>query len=126
MSSEECSICGVDIGDKFCYELKCSHKFHYDCLMKTFMISSNKINHNSCPYCRQNTDLLPLVNGLKKVIPGIHCNHSTKEFILKKQELKENYSEPCKHILVRGKNKGNQCNKICLLGYENCKAHKKD
>ena len=120
--SGECSICGLDLKDKFYHELKCMHSFHYECLGKTFMIASPR-----CPYCRQTVDYLPLANGLKKVVPGIHCNHGhTTIFTLKKQELKECYSEPCKHILIRGKNKGNKCNKNCILGYEHCKSHKKD
>ena len=34
---EDCSICGLELKEKFCYELKCGHKFHYECLMKSFM-----------------------------------------------------------------------------------------
>ena len=128
--SEDCSICGLDLGDKFCHELECSHKYHYECLMKTFVMTSNKSNKsnksNSCPYCRKTVEFLPLVNGLKKVVPGIHCNHSTKTFLLRKEELKNIYNKPCKHILMRGKNKGNTCNKNSFLGYEYCKAHRKE
>jgi hypothetical protein len=31
-----------------------------------------------------------------------------------------------KKILIRGKNKGTTCDKNCFIGYEYCKAHKKD
>ena len=32
------------IKGQFCHRLECGHIFHYECLMKTFQSSSNKIN----------------------------------------------------------------------------------
>ena len=64
---------------------------------------------NNCPLCRQNIELLPVVNGLKKLIRGIH--YTSEEY---KNEL--NYeNKPCKHILKSGKNKGQTCNCNCKI-----------
>ena len=59
---------------------------------------------------------LPLVNGLKKIYPGIHDLTNSEEYINVK----------CKHVLTKGKNKGNHCSNYCLLGNEYCKIHIKD
>ena len=124
--TEECGICGLDINDKFPYTLNCEHKFHYECLMKTFQNTPKYKNKdlNYCPYCRKKSEFLPLVNGLKKVIPGVHTYSMSNEIIDKKQELNDNFNVKCQHILTRGKNKGNTCGKNCVLGYTLCKAHK--
>ena len=126
MSEEDCGICGLELSDKFSYTLNCGHKFHYECLMKSFNNISYTINskkNNQCPYCRKNSECLPLVNGLKKVIPGIHCNINSSSIDDKKKELKEKYSQKCGYTLTRGKNKGGQCGKNCVLGYGYCKTH---
>ena len=124
MTEEECSICGLDLKEKFCHELKCNHSFHYECVMKSFMNtpksgSGNKGFYNSCPYCRTKSDFLPVINGLKKVVVGIHA-----PTISECSKIKI-CNETCKYTLKRGKNKGNQCSKNCFLGYEYCKIHKK-
>ena len=77
MDSEECSICGLELNEKYTHELSCGHKFHYECLMKTFAHTPKKSYGkkkvlNSCPYCRKDCDYLPVVNGLKKLIVGVH------------------------------------------------------
>lgn len=126
MSEEDCGICGLELSDKFSYTLNCGHKFHYECLMKSFNNISYTINskkNNQCPYCRKNSECLPLVNGLKKVIPGVHCNINSSSIDDKKQELKEKYSQKCGYTLTRGKNKGEYCGKNCVLGYGYCKIH---
>ena len=125
MSDEECSICGLELKDKYCQELNCNHKFHYECLMKSFMNTSklNKNNKNNCPYCRSSCDYLPVVNGLKKLIVGVHFE-TIQEFIDENGIIK-NKNIYCQYILKRGKNKGNKCDKKCFLGYEYCKIHKK-
>ena len=126
MSEEDCGICGLDINDNFSYTLDCGHRFHYECLMKSFNNVSytiNKKKSNFCPYCRKNSTYLPLVNGLKKVLPGVHCSISGDEIDDKKELLKENYSHKCGFILKSGKNKGNPCSKNCVLGYGYCKIH---
>jgi len=124
--SEDCGICGLSIKDKFSYTLACNHTFHYECLMKSFNNISYTINNkksNQCPYCRKNSEYLPLVNGLKKIIPGIHCSIFGNEIDDKKKLLKEEYSLKCGYILTRGKNKDNPCGKNCILGYNTCKTH---
>ena len=121
---EDCGICGLSIDDKFSYKLVCNHTFHYECLMKSFQnINKYKKEYNHCPYCRKNTDYLPLVNGLKKVVPNVHCINTTSNIKEKKEELKNNYSNRCEFLLTRGKNKGNSCGKNCNLGYNTCKTH---
>ena len=125
MSDEECSICGLELKDKYTYELNCNHKFHYECLMKSFMNTSklnNKNNKNNCPYCRSPCDYLPVVNGLKKLIVGVHFE-TVQEFTDENGILKLK-NNSCQYILKKGKNKGNQCSKNCYLGYDYCKIHK--
>ncbi len=125
--TEECAICGDDLNDKYSYKLSCSHEFHYECIMKSFLNTPKiKKECNHCPYCRNKTNYLPLVNGLKKVIPGVHCNIFGSSTHIHIQSLKTEYNIKCQHALTRGKNKGNLCAKNCLLGYEYCKLHKKD
>ena len=88
MSEEDCGICGLELSEKFSYELNCKHVFHYECLMKSFNNTSyNKKCSNICPYCRSNSPHLPLINGLKKVIPGVHCGISSYEIEPLKKEL---------------------------------------
>ena len=116
MTDEDCSICGESLSSQFNHILNCNHKFHYECLMKTFNYSSNK-NKRSCPLCRKQSDYLPIVNGLKKVLVGVHVPH------IKYVEKNKNKNISCQFILTRGKNKGKLCNKNCVLGYEYCKNH---
>lgn len=129
IEQEECGICGLELKDNFSHTLKCNHTFHYECLMKSFSGTSTsfkyKKEYNHCPYCRKNGDYLPLVNGVKKVIPNVHCMNTTKSIQDKKIILKNEYSTKCVFILTRGKNKGSECGKNCVLGYTNCKAHLK-
>jgi len=115
----DCSICGLNLKDKYQHKLSCNHIFHYECLLKTYQsIKKNDYKHrNCCPYCREKSQLLPVINGLKVISKGIHY-HSENE----KPELK---CIPCKAILQKGKNKGNVCKKKCLLGFEYCGLHKK-
>ena len=122
---EDCGICGLSIDEKFSHTLKCNHTFHYECLMKSFQnINKYKKNiYNYCPYCRKNSEYLPLANGLKKVVPNVHCHNNTSNIKEKKEELKNNYSNRCEFLLTRGKNKGNSCGKNCNLGYNTCKLH---
>ena len=128
MDSEECSICGLELNEKYTHELSCGHKFHYECLMKTFAHTPKKSYGkkkvlNSCPYCRKDCDYLPVVNGLKKLIVGVHFE-TIQEFIDENGILKLK-NNSCQYILKKGKNKGKQCDKKCFLGYEYCKIHKK-
>ena len=111
---EECPICGDDLNSKYVHELECGHKFHYECLFKSLKFQ----NKNICPTCRKPFNLLPIVNGLKKLEYKIHYDNTNKDLI-KLDNIK------CNHILTKGKNKGKKCNKNCKLGYFTCTAHTK-
>jgi hypothetical protein len=105
---ETCAICGDDIKTEFCHTLMCNHTFHYQCLFQTFKSSRSC----SCPYCGK-ADKLPLVNGVKQIVPWIHKPNPTFE------------NMPCCAIIQRGKHKGHMCNKNCELGYGYCRIHRK-
>lgn len=107
----ECSICGDLLNNQFKHKLVCGHEFHYECLLKSFKSMKN----NDCPYCRKEMNILPLVNGIKKIDLYLHD--------LNEAELYEN--KMCNAILTKGKNKGNQCGAHCKLGYFQCKRHLK-
>ena len=112
-TKEICSICGGYLEDEFKHTLNCNHTFHYNCLFLTF----KNLKNNNCPYCRGQNNLLPLVNGIRKVVPTIHELNNLEDF---------NYeSKPCNAILKRGKNKGNECGRFCKLGYDKCRMHSK-
>ena len=123
--SEECAICGVELKEKFCHTLNCNHTFHYDCLLKSFSNNkkyrSVKEKHINCPYCREKCDYLPVVNGVKNIIIGVHVSSyletKNEELVAKSQ------NKQCEFVLTRGKNKGNQCCKNSLLGFDKCKSH---
>jgi hypothetical protein len=115
---ETCNICGDLLSNSYTIKTECNHTFHYECLQKSLIHNYEKTNN--CPLCRQNIELLPVVNGLKKLIRGIH--YTSEEY---KHEL--NYeNKPCKHILKSGKNKGQPCNCNCKIGYEYCGKHYKN
>ena len=80
--------------------------YHYDCLMKSFKGARN----TNCPYCRSLNNLLPLVNGIKKVEYNIHDTSNINDY----------QNVMCKTLLKTGKNKGNECGKYCKLGYFTC------
>ena len=63
MDCINCSICGENKDTQYVHKLKCGHEFHYNCLFLSF----KGIKNNNCPYCRSPNNLLPLVNGLKKI-----------------------------------------------------------
>jgi len=132
--TEDCDICGLSLKKGYTHELSCSHKFHYECLLKTFRMNKTKYNElkkrNCCPLCRAPTGYLPIVNGLKKLEVGVHI--SRKDFINQKG-LNEIYSynlthlnnTKCNVIIKRGKRKGEECGKNCKLGYDQCGVHLK-
>ena len=106
---ETCAICGDDLNNEFTHTMECGHTFHYMCLFHTF----KSCKGNACPYCGTLNNKLPLVNGVKKIVPSIHM--MDESFV----------NKPCCAIIQRGKNKGNMCNKNCELGYGYCKIHNK-
>jgi len=115
IDNEICPICALPMKDKYIHCTKeCNHTFHYECLIKTFQHTTN-----NCPYCRKSDIKLPLVNGLKNT-------HLRKPFYFEWNSLNDiqNYKNiPCKHVITRGKNKGNLCNKPSKIGYDYCSNH---
>ena len=106
-----CSICGENNVEVF-HSLNCNHSFHYQCLFLSF----KNMKNNCCPYCRSYKNLLPVINGVKKIFPGIHMVDNIEQI--------NNYKiKKCEHILTRGKNKGKTCSKNCKLGYNYCTTH---
>ena len=117
MDEKSCFICGDNIKKKLFYKMKCGHEAHYECIMISFKNDSTKLNQ--CPYCRNNNGLLPIVNGLKKIEYGIHCDSYAN-----KKEIESKYENiKCQHILKTGKNKGNKCNNNCIIGFNFCGKH---
>lgn len=106
-----CSICGDPLNKLFSHKLGCGHEFHYECLQKSFICMKN----NNCPYCRSGNNLLPLVNGLKKINICVHDTTNVSEF--------ENVR--CKTIMKSGKRKNEECGANCKLGYFYCSRHLK-
>ena len=117
MSDEEicCDICGDPHKLKHVQTLKCNHSFHYECILKSFICDRKKFNQ--CPLCRQCHGLLPLMNGLPKLVKNIHY---TKEYPVDYTQVS------CQVILKSGKRKGQGCQAKCMIGpYTNamCKRH---
>ena len=112
MDLDLCSICGDDYNKDIKHTLQCNHSFHYQCLFLTF----KNMKINECPYCRGSDNLLPLINGIKKVCPNIHN-------ITELNMISDYKSIPCQPVLKKGKNKGNECNCHCRLGYDFCTRH---
>ena len=110
-----CSICGDSLNNAFTHKTECNHIFHYECLQKSFQNSYEK--NNSCPLCRQNTHLLPVVNGLKKLVGDIHYTQNNMYIV------NTYFNTPCNHVLKTGKNKVQVCNKNCKVGFDVCGRH---
>ena len=109
MTDNICSICGDELNSEYPHTLKCNHSYHYQCILLSF----KNMNNNECPTCRGGNNLLPLVNGLKKVYEGIHDTTHLQSFS----------NHTCNMVLKKGKNKGSKCSKNCILGREYCKVH---
>tara|TARA_Y100000817_G_C16798594_1_gene518575 strand:- start:720 stop:947 length:228 start_codon:yes stop_codon:yes gene_type:complete len=75
------------------------------------------MGNNHCPYCRSDKNLLPVVNGVKKIVLGIHDIDPNDVSTYKIQK--------CQKVLTRGKNKGKQCSRNCKLGFDFCGMHMK-
>ena len=114
-----CPICGDDLKNELCHTLECNHKYHYNCLLLTF----KNLRCNGCPYCRSKNNYLPIVNGLKKQIVGIHV--SKAEELSDENGVMKYNNVPCNALLKRGPNKGKECGKNCKLGYDKCRTHDK-
>ena len=121
---EKCSICGC-ANEDYMIKLECGHTFHYECILLTFINSRNK----QCPYCRREQKCLPVIKGVKKIIPWIHSNYYDYNTILDIDknviDISEYKVQKCYHILMKGKNKGKTCSHYCKLGYDVCHKHLK-
>tara|TARA_Y100001958_G_C21247521_1_gene578962 strand:- start:7226 stop:7567 length:342 start_codon:yes stop_codon:yes gene_type:complete len=111
---KECPICGELLNTKYVHKLDCNHEFHYECLLKSLKFQKKNI----CPTCRDPFNYLPVVNGLRKLEYRIHYDSNNKDSV-KLNNLK------CNHIITKGKNKGNKCNKNCKIGFNTCSLHTK-
>ena len=112
-SNECCNICGDALIMYHTPTLNnCNHTYHYECIMKTFMYCRR--TGNKCPLCRTDNGLLPIVNGLPKLIKGIHY---TVEY------PSEYKSIPCNVLLKSGKRKGCECGNKCIIGSTMCNRH---
>ena len=107
-----CDICGEPHKLKYVQTLKCNHSYHYECILKTFTFDRKK--QNECPLCRAKNGLLPLVNGLPKLIRSIHY---IDEYPLEYQP------GTCTTPLKTGKRKGLGCGAKCMIGLPICKRH---
>ena len=108
----DCDICGEPHKCKHVHTLKCTHTFHYECIMKSYIASRDKFNQ--CPLCRKKQGGLPIVNGLPKLIRGIHyINEHPPEYTPGK----------CNAVLKSGKRKGCECGSKCMLGLNVCNRH---
>jgi hypothetical protein len=108
----DCDICGEPHKCKHIHTLKCNHSFHYECIMKSYISSRDK--YNQCPLCRKKQGVLPLVNGLPKLIRGIHyiTEHPPSYTSIR-----------CISLLKYGKRKGGECGSKCILGFNVCNRH---
>ena len=108
---ECCGICGDNYNNQISYKLKCNHVFHYDCLIKTFLVAGK--HNNSCPYCRQKTGYLSVPEGrtpIKKINPPQLCKTGGYK---------------CTATLKSGKRCGLACGSNVVQGFSYCKRHLK-
>ena len=114
---DECAICALSLKEMYCDTLSCTHVFHYECLLKTFIANKRATykHTNRCPYCRTPCGYLAPINGLTKLIGKIHYNPE--------EPIPECPKIRCQHVLLRGFNKGKTCDKKCQLGFVQCKTH---
>ena len=115
---EECAICCDKLDSKYeTIELKCGHKFHYECIFESFKAASqlnrytNKIR--DCPYCRAKSNYLPLKEGMVPM-RGIHEEYSfLKGKTVNLSVIREKYflKDKCQSIILTGANKHQQCSR---------------
>ena len=110
--------------------LKCSHTFHYDCIMKEYknQLQNRNTKLRICPYCRGYGGYLKMKSQCVPV------KHLTEHYNIFYDHLKNNeYDEikdyfdnsRCFFILKTGKNKGNQCSRKKKHNYLFCGIHAK-
>ena len=70
-NKEEENICDIccDKHNNESIILKCKHKFHYFCVLRSFIESKS----TQCPYCRLDGGILKYNKNYGEIIIGIHC-----------------------------------------------------
>ena len=94
----ECSVC-YDIIEGQGIRLKCGHTYHYECILLSYQMKTDK--KRECPYCREDGGYLPLLDN-QKPIKDIH-----KEWLVENKNY--GYFGRCIAITKSGKNKGKRC-----------------
>ena len=113
-NEELCLICGdLLYNNTAVHKQSCGHTYHYECLL----LSYKSMKRSKCPYCA-NQEKLPIISGVKKVIPWIHDLGT-----LDPELLYDNTR--CGGIIKSGEKKGQQCSRHCYLGSTFCKTHHK-
>jgi len=95
MEQENCYTCYCKLSGKI-IQLKCSHRFHYNCILESYKF--DELNRK-CPYCRCNGGYLPLIDGILP-IQNIHKEFYSYKCIQKRF---------CDSIIKSGCNKGMIC-----------------
>lgn len=99
---KECLITRDQIISTEGIELKCGHFFKYESLMKEVEMNIGKSPTVKCPYCRTTyKGVLPYREGYTK---QRFVNYPFKYCL---------YNNKCSRILIRGKRKGETCEKPC-------------
>lgn len=96
-----CLVCYDELKEEDLSILKCGHKFHYECIHMTY----KNMKSRCCPYCRSDGGYLKLYPG---VVPEYNIHYEYITFKKKEYQI-ELIEGRCKHILIKGKNKGKQC-----------------
>ena len=119
----ECPICYEKLDDTQ-IKLKCSHNFHYNCILSSYNSSNLKNKNNytkysrNCPYCRCPGGYLKLKENVYP-IKGVHYKFYEIEKYLIEQDFNKVLDitkkylniKKCHFILKTGVNKGYQCKK---------------
>ena len=128
-NENECPIC-YDVLDDTTEILKCNHKFHYNCIMKTYMhqLDKSSMPFRECPFCR---NLGGELTGRPGTIPikGIHKNYNAFLDSIKNldgEELLKYFNDgKCYAIVKNGDNKGLQCKSASKPNSKFCGRHHK-
>ena len=112
-NDNDCPICYDEL-DEMAETLKCNHKFHYACILKTYMYQIEKKREylRECPFSR---NLGGELTGRPGTIPikGIHKNYNAFLDCIEKLDcegLQEYFNDgKCYAVIKNGDNKGLQC-----------------
>jgi len=108
-STNKCTICSRElISNKF--SLDCGHEYHYECIYNWFkktVSTMHSSKNRECPYCRKQSNYLPLKEGYSYIK---HLHDPIHQPIQK--------ITPCKGVTKNGL----QCKLKGVNGY--CNIHK--